>query len=134
MSSVIIDGQAVAAKARAEIAEKVAEFKAVCGKVPGIAVVLAGDDPASAIYVANKEKAALSAGMYSRALRLSAAVAEEELLAIVDELNKDDQIHGILVQLPLPKRINASKILSAISPSKDVDGFHPINVGKLHIG
>ena len=134
MSAVIIDGQAVSVKVRGEIAGKVAELKAEHGKVPGIAVLLVGDDAASQIYVASKEKAAVSAGMHSAVMRLPASITEGELLAVVDRLNNDEQINGILVQLPLPEHINDSKIIHAISPAKDVDGFHPLNVGKLHIG
>ncbi len=134
MSAIIIDGQAVAAKVRGEIADKVAELKTSHGRVPGIAVVLVGDDAASQVYVASKEKAAIAAGMHSIVLRLPVSTPEEELISVVERLNKDAQIHGILVQLPLPRHINDGKIIMAISPSKDVDGFHPINVGKLHIG
>ncbi|MDR0455028.1 MAG: bifunctional methylenetetrahydrofolate dehydrogenase/methenyltetrahydrofolate cyclohydrolase FolD [Deferribacteraceae bacterium] len=134
MNAVIIDGQAIALKVRGEITKLVSEAKARYGEVPGIAVVLVGDDVASQIYVASKEKVAVSAGMRSVILRLPASVSEKELLTVIEKLNYDTKIHGILIQLPLPEHINAAVILSAVSPLKDVDGFHPQNVGKLYTG
>lgn len=133
MSCQLIDGKAVAAKVRQRIKNKVDELKGQ-GSVPGLAVVLVGDDPASAIYVRNKEKACQEVGFKSEVLRLPASTGEEELLQLVQELNAREDIHGILVQLPLPETINEDKIIAAISPAKDVDGFHPVNAGKLFIG
>lgn len=132
--AMVIDGQATAAKLRAEIAENVKNCKEKYKKVPGIAVILVGDDPASNVYVSSKEKAAQAAGMHSVVERMPAATSESDLLAKIDEYNRDEAIHGILVQLPLPKHIDEMKIIMAIDHRKDVDGFHPINVGLLNIG
>lgn len=129
----IIDGKAIAAKIRGEIAAEVAKL-AVKGITPGLAVVLVGEDPASKVYVSMKEKACKDVGIFSDEYKLPAETTEEELLQLIDKLNKDRKIHGILVQLPLPKQINTEKVLEAISPEKDADGFHPYNVGRLVIG
>ena len=127
----IIDGKKVSEHIRAEIAEGVEKLKAETGITPGLAAVLVGEDPASEIYVRNKRKACADAGMYSEEHKLPAETTEQELLNLVDRLNNDLNIHGILVQLPLPDHINEAKILRAVTPLKDVDGFHPYNVGLL---
>ena len=127
----IIDGKATAAALRAEIGRAVAAIKAARGIVPGLHVVLVGEDPASKVYVASKEKLAVEIGMNSVAHRLPAETTEAELLAKLAELNADDSVDGILVQLPLPKHINTGRIIDAIDPAKDVDGLHPINAGLL---
>lgn len=129
----IIDGKAIAAKIRGELNASVAELKTK-GIVPGLAVVLVGEDPASKVYVSMKEKACADVGIFSDEHKLSAETSEQELLELVSKLNADPRIHGILVQLPLPKQINTEKVLEAISPDKDVDGFHPYNVGRLMVG
>lgn len=134
MSATIIDGNATAKQIREEIAEDVKKLQAEKNITPGLAVVLVGDDPASHVYVRNKEKACENVGIYSRKIALPSDASEDELLGILDELNADDKIHGILVQLPLPKHIDENKVIRKIVPEKDVDGFHPINVGKLVIG
>jgi methylenetetrahydrofolate dehydrogenase (NADP+) / methenyltetrahydrofolate cyclohydrolase len=133
MSARIIDGVALGRTIRQEVAAEIAGLKAT-GVVPGLAVVLVGEDPASRAYVSSKEKACLEAGMHSVKITRDASLPEAELLGIVDELNRDPAVHGILVQLPLPKHINTEKVLHRIDPFKDVDGFHPVNVGKLVIG
>lgn len=127
----LIDGKKVSEHIRAQIAEGVEALKAETGITPGLAAVLVGDDPASEIYVRNKRKACATAGMYSEEHKLPAETTEQELLNLVDRLNNDPNIHGILVQLPLPDHINETKVLRAVSPLKDVDGFHPYNVGLL---
>lgn len=127
----IIDGKKVSEHIRAEIAQGVQKLKGETGITPGLAAVLVGDDPASEIYVRNKRKACASAGMYSEEHKLPTETTEQELLNLVDRLNNDPNIHGILVQLPLPDHINETKILRAVTPLKDVDGFHPYNVGLL---
>jgi methylenetetrahydrofolate dehydrogenase (NADP+) / methenyltetrahydrofolate cyclohydrolase len=129
----IIDGKAIAAKTRGRIAAEVLELKKQ-GITPGLAVVLVGDDPASRVYVSMKEKACHEAGIFSDEYKLPAETTEAELLSLINRLNGDDRIHGILVQLPLPKQIDTDKVLEAISPFKDADGFHPYNVGRLSIG
>ncbi|WP_243372424.1 bifunctional methylenetetrahydrofolate dehydrogenase/methenyltetrahydrofolate cyclohydrolase FolD [Geotalea sp. SG265] len=129
----IIDGKAIAAKIRGEITAEVAKLSQR-GITPGLAVVLVGEDPASKVYVSMKEKACKDVGIFSDEYKLPVETTEEELLQLVDKLNKDPKIHGILVQLPLPKQINTEKVLEAISPEKDADGFHPYNVGRLVIG
>ena len=129
----LIDGKAIAAQVRERVARETAELKAR-GVTPGLAVVLVGDDPASAVYVRSKGKACEEAGMKSVTIRRPAGITQDELLAIVDELNADATIHGILVQMPLPKHMNADVVVRRIHPGKDVDGFHPVNVGKLLIG
>ena len=131
MSARILDGKAMAADLRAEIAAAVAAMKAATGRVPGLAVVLVGDDPASRSYVAAKGKACAAAGIHSREIGLPAPARREEILAAVRALNADDAIDGILVQLPLPDASIEREILEAIDPAKDVDGFHPINVGRM---
>jgi methylenetetrahydrofolate dehydrogenase (NADP+) / methenyltetrahydrofolate cyclohydrolase len=128
----IIDGKAIAAELRAKVAADVRSLAA--GVVPGLAVVLVGDDPASDVYVRNKSKAVQEAGMRSFDHRLPGTVSEAELLALVQQLNHDPQVHGILVQMPLPAGVDASKIIAAVDPAKDVDGFHPLNVGRLNMG
>lgn len=127
----IIDGKATAAALRAEIGREVAAIKAARCIVPGLHVVLVGEDPASKVYVASKEKLAVEVGMNSVAHRLPAETTEAELLAKLAELNADDSVDGILVQLPLPKHIDTGRIIDAIDPAKDVDGLHPINAGLL---
>ncbi len=129
----LIDGKAIAAKIRGEIATEVASLKAK-GVTPGLAVVLVGEDPASKVYVSMKEKACQDVGIFSDEHKLPAETTEAALLELIDKLNCDLRIHGILVQLPLPKQINTEKVLEAISPHKDVDGFHPYNVGRLVVG
>jgi methylenetetrahydrofolate dehydrogenase (NADP+)/methenyltetrahydrofolate cyclohydrolase len=134
MSAKIIDGKLLAANLRAEIAARVAKLKEEKGIVPGLAVILVGANPASVSYVTAKEKACIEAGMLSREIRLSADITEEELLGAIAELNDDPAIHGILVQLPLPKGFDEKKVINSISPDKDVDGFTPVNVGRMMIG
>jgi methylenetetrahydrofolate dehydrogenase (NADP+)/methenyltetrahydrofolate cyclohydrolase len=134
MAAQIINGKELAKSLRDEIASKTAELKASKGVTPGLAVILVGENPASVSYVTAKEKACTEAGMYSREIRLNADLKESELLQIIDDLNKDDAIHGILVQLPLPKGFDEKKVINAIVPEKDVDGFTPVNVGKMLIG
>ncbi len=133
MPAEIIDGRAIAKKVRADVAQRAIRL-AERGVRPGLAVVLVGDDPASAVYTSSKSKAAEEAGMYSLNLRLPAETSEDDLLSRVDELNADAKIHGILVQMPLPKQINPDTVIRRIDPSKDVDGFHPVNVGKMLVG
>lgn len=133
MSATIIDGKAIAAQVRGEVAEKVSALKAK-GITPCLAVILVGENPASVSYVTGKQKALAEVGMTDRSLHLPESTTEEELLKIIDDLNKDTTVHGILVQLPLPEHINEEKVLLAIDPEKDVDGFHPMNVGNLVIG
>ena len=134
MSATIIDGKAFAAGLRARIADGVTAFRARAGRAPGLAVVLVGEDPASNVYVRSKGRATREAGMESIEHRLPADVAAEELLALVATLNADPTIDGILVQLPLPKHIDEQAVIAAIDPDKDVDGFHPINAGRLATG
>jgi methylenetetrahydrofolate dehydrogenase (NADP+)/methenyltetrahydrofolate cyclohydrolase len=133
MSARILDGTVIAQAIRSEVAAEVKRLSA-SGRKPGLAAVLVGDDPASAVYVRSKGKACEEAGMHSVTLRLPVSTTEDELLETVDRLNADLQIHGILVQLPLPKHVNTEKVLRRIDPTKDVDGFHPVNVGKLVVG
>lgn len=133
MSATIIDGKQIAADTRAEVAAKTAGLKAK-GIVPCLAVILVGENPASVSYVTGKQKALAECGMKDESVHLPESTSEEELLALIDKLNKDDSVHGILVQLPLPKHINEEKVLLAIDPEKDVDGFHPVNVGNMMIG
>ena len=133
MSAKVIDGKQVAADMRAELKQKVAKLKQE-GIVPGLAVVLVGEDPASKSYVTAKERACEDIGIYSDDNRLPADTSQEDLMALVDKLNKDPKINGILVQLPLPKHLDESQVLLAIDPNKDVDGFHPVNVGKMVVG
>ena len=133
MTARVLDGTAIAQAIRIEVAAQVAKLSAH-GQKPGLAAVLVGEDPASAVYVRSKGKACEEAGMHSVTLRLPATTTEAELLETVDRLNADQQIHGILVQLPLPRHINSERVLRRIDPTKDVDGFHPVNVGKLVVG
>jgi len=130
----LIKGAEVAKQIREELKQEVAELKAKYNVVPGLVTVLVGADPASQVYVGQKEKTCKELGMYSERYDVPADISQEELLKLIDKLNKDPKIHGILVQLPLPKHLNEEKILYAIDPDKDVDGFHPVNVGKLMIG
>ncbi|MDX2307988.1 MAG: bifunctional methylenetetrahydrofolate dehydrogenase/methenyltetrahydrofolate cyclohydrolase FolD [Hyphomicrobium sp.] len=130
----VIDGKAVAATVRAGVAKDVAALQASHGLTPGLAVVLVGEDPASKVYVKNKGEQTKEAGMNSWEHRMPATATEAEILAMVEKLNADPAVHGILVQLPLPKHVNAERILNTIDPNKDVDGFHPVNVGRLWIG
>lgn len=132
MAAQVIDGKAIAAKVRGRIAGQVEQLKAQ-GVTPGLAVVLVGDDPASKVYVGMKKKLCIELGMHSSDHELPADTSEAQLLALIDQLNNDDKIHGILVQLPLPAQIDTDKVLEAISPLKDADGFHPYNVGRLAI-
>ena len=134
MSAKIIDGKELAARTRAEIAEGVAKLKAEKGVTPGLAVILVGDNPASVSYVTAKEKACREAGMLSREIRLPAETTEADLVKLVRELNVDPAIHGILVQLPLPRTISEKAVIDAIAVEKDVDGFTPANVGRMVIG
>ena len=130
----IISGKIVAEKLRGEISEEVSNFKEINGYAPGLAVIVVGDNPASAVYVRNKHKACLDVGITSYQIELEHSTSEDELLGRIDELNKNDNVHGILVQLPLPGHISEERVLNSISPDKDVDAFHPINVGKIMIG
>jgi methylenetetrahydrofolate dehydrogenase (NADP+)/methenyltetrahydrofolate cyclohydrolase len=130
----LIDGAAVARGVRARVAEDVAALQAEYGITPGLSVVLVGDDPASAVYVRNKEKQSVEAGMRGETIRMPATTTQDELLAVVDRLNADERVHGILVQMPLPKQIDPAAVIRRIRPDKDVDAFHPVNVGKLLIG
>ena len=134
MSATIIDGKAAAAALRAEVGGEVAAFRAATGRAPGLAVVLVGEDPASAVYVRAKGKATIEAGMASFEHKLPADTSEADVLALVDTLNADPAVDGILVQLPLPGHINANKVITRIDPDKDVDGFHPVNAGRLATG
>ncbi|HUS18832.1 MAG TPA: bifunctional 5,10-methylenetetrahydrofolate dehydrogenase/5,10-methenyltetrahydrofolate cyclohydrolase [Terriglobales bacterium] len=130
MAATILDGNKIAAEIRSEVAEQVREMSA-CGVRPGLAAVLAGNDPASEVYVRNKVKACEELGIYSEKITPPATTSTQEMLALIEELNRRDEIDGILVQLPLPKQVDAAKVLLAVSPAKDVDGFHPVNVGNL---
>lgn len=133
MTAQIIDGKQVAADMRAELKEEVAKLKEQ-NIVPGLGVILVGDDPASRSYVTAKERACEDIGLYSDDNRLDADISQEELIALVEKMNNDPKINGILVQLPLPKGLNEAEVLLAIDPAKDVDGFHPMNVGKMVVG
>jgi methylenetetrahydrofolate dehydrogenase (NADP+)/methenyltetrahydrofolate cyclohydrolase len=130
----IIDGKAFAEGVRARVTEAVAELKAKHGLTPGLAVVLVGEDPASQVYVRNKKKQTVEAGMASFDHTLDVTTSEADLLALIDRLNADPAVHGILVQLPLPDQIDSAKVIDAIDPDKDADGFHTINVGRLATG
>jgi len=129
----LIDGTALAARMQGEVARRVSALTAK-GVTPGLTVVLVGDDPASAVYVGAKERTCIELGMNGETIRLPATTSQTELVAIVDRLNADPAVHGILVQMPLPKGIDSDAIVRRIRPDKDVDGFHPVNVGKLWIG
>ena len=130
----VIDGKALAAKMQAALAEKTAQLKAEKGLIPGLVVILVGENPASQVYVRNKERSALAAGFKSEVVRLPDTISEKELLALIERYNQDSEWHGILVQLPLPVHISEEKVLLAIDPDKDVDGFHPTNMGKFWSG
>ena len=134
MSATIIDGKARAAELRVRIGDHVADFVAATGRQPGLAVVLVGEDPASSVYVRSKGKATVAAGMASFEHRLPADTDQATLMALVERLNADDAVDGILVQLPLPKGLDADAVIAAIDPDKDVDGFHPVNAGRLATG
>jgi len=134
MHSKLLDGKQLASDLRADIALQVAAFKNETGIVPGLGVILIGADPASTSYVTAKEKACAEAGMHSQDVRVPAETTQEEALALVRRMNADPRIHGILVQLPLPKHIDESAVINAIAPEKDVDGFTPVNVGRMMIG
>jgi len=131
MSASLIDGKATARASNAAVAGAVAELQARHGLTPGLTVVLVGDDPASKVYVASKERETKAAGMRSAAHRLPATASQAELLALIDRLNKDPAVHGILVQLPLPRQIDPDAVIQALDPAKDVDGFHTVNTGLL---
>lgn len=133
MTAELIKGLEIAKKKRGELKEQTAQLKEQ-GVTPGLAVILVGDDPASHSYVKGKQKGCEEVGIYSELIKLDATITEERLLQEIDRLNEDDNIHGILVQLPLPKHINEDAVIERISPEKDVDGFHPISVGKMMIG
>ncbi|RSJ74919.1 bifunctional methylenetetrahydrofolate dehydrogenase/methenyltetrahydrofolate cyclohydrolase [Streptococcus cristatus] len=130
----IIDGKALAEKLQAKLAEKTAKLKAETGQEPGLVVILVGDNPASQVYVRNKERSALAAGFRSEVVRLPESTSQEELLTLIAKYNQDPAWHGILVQLPLPAHIDDEAVLLAIDPDKDVDGFHPTNMGRLWSG
>ena len=134
MTARLIDGKAAALALRLRVAEAVGRFQAEKGRAPGLAVVLVGEDSASAIYVRNKGNATRAAGMLSFEYKLAAATSEADLLTLVEQLNADPAVDGILVQLPLPPQIDAAKVITRIDPDKDVDGFHPINAGRLATG
>lgn len=131
MTAQLIDGKAIAARLRQQIAQRVVERRQQGLRAPGLAVILVGSDPASQVYVAHKRKDCVEVGFESRAYDLPETTSQEELLALIDQLNADPAIDGILVQLPLPKHLDASRLLERIRPDKDVDGFHPYNVGRL---
>jgi methylenetetrahydrofolate dehydrogenase (NADP+)/methenyltetrahydrofolate cyclohydrolase len=133
MTARVLDGAPIADTIRAEVAEQVKRYRER-GQQPGLAVVIVGENPASQVYVKAKGKACEEAGMHSETVRLPQAASEADLLAVVDRLNADPRIHGFLVQLPLPAHINGERVLNRVNPAKDVDGFHPVNVGKLVIG
>jgi methylenetetrahydrofolate dehydrogenase (NADP+)/methenyltetrahydrofolate cyclohydrolase len=133
-AAAIIDGNKIAAEVRGKVAEGVARFQGEHGFAPGLAVVLVGEDPASQVYVRSKGKATREVGMVSLEHKLPAETTQDALLAVVADLNRRPDVHGILVQLPLPKHIDATEVIEAIDPAKDVDGFHPINVGRLAAG
>ena len=130
----IIDGKALAAKLQRQLAEKTAKLKEETGLVPGLVVILVGDNPASQVYVRNKERSALAAGFRSEVVRVPETITQEDLLDLIAKYNQDPAWHGILVQLPLPKHIDEEAVLLAIDPEKDVDGFHPLNMGRLWSG
>jgi methylenetetrahydrofolate dehydrogenase (NADP+) / methenyltetrahydrofolate cyclohydrolase len=134
MSAQLIDGKTIAAELRAAVAAEVQRLAGEHRLQPGLAVVLVGENPASAVYVRNKSKQTAEAGMRSFDHRLPETVSEQELLALVGKLNADPAVHGILVQLPLPKQVDSQKVLNAVDPAKDVDGFHPMNAGRLSTG
>ena len=130
----IIDGKALAQKMQAELAEKTAKLKEISGQTPGLVVILVGENPASQVYVRNKERSAIAAGFRSEVVRVSDSITQEELLFLINRYNQDPSWNGILVQLPLPAHIDEEAVLLAIDPEKDVDGFHPTNMGRLWSG
>ncbi len=132
--AILIDGKATAAEMKAELKEKISAFETQNGFAPGLAVIIVGNDPASAVYVRNKENACAAVGIHSETFRLPEDTTEAELLALIGRLNADEKLHGILVQLPLPKQISEERVIATISPSKDVDAFHAENVGKIMTG
>lgn len=132
--AILIDGKALAAKLQGELAEKTARLKEETGVVPGLVVILVGENPASQVYVRNKERSAIAAGFRSEVVRLPETIQQHELLELIEQYNQDPLWHGILVQLPLPKHIDDEAVLLAIDPAKDVDGFHPLNMGRLWAG
>ena len=134
MAATLIKGSEISKQIKEELRQKIAQLKEKHNLIPGLATVLVGEDEASKVYVGAKEKACKDLGIHSERIDIPADTKEEELLALVEKLNKDPKIHGILVQLPLPKHINETKVLYAIDPNKDVDGFHPVNVGKMMLG
>jgi methylenetetrahydrofolate dehydrogenase (NADP+)/methenyltetrahydrofolate cyclohydrolase len=134
MTAHIIDGKTIAAGLRGHVADAVHRLKRDRGLVPGLAVVLVGQNPASEVYVRNKTKAVIEGGMHPFDRQLPDSISEADLLALIGELNADDKVNGILVQLPLPPQIDSQKVIAAIDPAKDVDGFHPLNVGRLGSG
>ena len=131
MAATIIDGRLMAADIRAEIAQGVSELRAQSGVQPGLAAVLVGDDPASAVYVRNKHQACNDAGMFSETFALDASASQEDIVSLARRLNTDDRFHGILVQLPLPAHVDERDVIAEVSPDKDVDGIHPVNGGRL---
>ncbi len=131
--AILIDGKAAAQEIRAEVKAQVDAIIAEGKRVPGLTVIIVGDDPASSIYVRNKERAANKAGINGNIIRLDATISQEELIRVIGELNADDTVDGILVQLPLPKTMSKEKVLAAIAPEKDVDGFHLVNTGALFL-
>jgi methylenetetrahydrofolate dehydrogenase (NADP+)/methenyltetrahydrofolate cyclohydrolase len=134
MAAKLIDGKAFAAALRARVAERAAEFASQTGRAPGLAVVLVGEHPPSAAYVRSKAKATVEAGMESFEHKLPAGTSQSQLIALVDQLNSDDRVDGLLVQLPLPGGIDEQAVITSIDPAKDVDGFHPMNAGRLAVG
>ncbi len=130
----IISGKECSEKVRGDISREVAEFKKEHGYVPGLTVIIVGEDPASTVYVRNKKKACIDVGMNSEVIELPESTGEEQLLSYIDKLNEDEKVHGILVQLPLPSHINEEAVINRIKPEKDVDAFHPVNVGKVMTG
>ena len=131
MAAQLIDGKALAQTVRERIAKDVADLHARSGIRPGLAAILVGEDPASKLYVKNKQKACDAAGIYVDEHKLSSSTTQAELLALIEKVNADPKVHGILVQLPLPKQIDSKVILDAVSPLKDADGFHPYNIGRF---
>lgn len=134
MTAKLLDGKVIAATIKEEVIQQVVDLKTRYGITPGLAVIIVGENPASQVYVSRKHKACEEIGIYSEVITMPAETSEQQLLDKVAELNQAENIHGILVQLPLPKHINAETVLDSISPAKDVDGFHPVNVGNLSIG
>jgi methylenetetrahydrofolate dehydrogenase (NADP+)/methenyltetrahydrofolate cyclohydrolase len=134
MTAKVLDGKAIAAEVRAQVAEEVRRIAPKLGRQPGLAVVLVGQDPASEVYVRNKARSTVEAGMASFEHKLPADTSEAEVLALVQRLNADPAVDGILVQLPLPKQIDSTRVLNSVDPAKDVDGFHPMNAGRLATG